>query len=155
MKPEYKPLVVFVAVIVGLAAILGACFWAPLVSLPATLPIAAGTVIHLRPDKYDAGRYLVWFNLTEPGRMVGGWSTQRGTWIYADWVNQSNLRHGWIAPPGDVPWNGTVNHTFVPGSYFMAFSGYGYDNVTITQTVQIVDPGGADGSHLYFDQSRW
>lgn len=153
MKPEHKPLVAFAAVVVGIAVLLGVYFSAQPTDVRATLPIPAGTVIHLRPDKFDPGQYVLRFSLTEPGRIVGGWSTQRGTWIYIDWANHSNTRRAWIVPPLDVPWNATVNQTFVPGEYVMSFSGYGYDNVTITKTIQIVYPGGTNATHFYWDQS--
>ncbi len=104
---------------------------------PTGLPLRAGTVIRLRPSG-DNETYLVPFSLSQPGRLTGAWSAEHGASVWIGWANANRS-----APPLPCfgPGNGTVNQTFVPGHYLMVVNGFGYDNVTVTQTIQIDYPG--------------
>ena len=149
MNPRSRALVVpVVCFAVVLVIAVASIFYIMTLPGPPTLPVLAGTVIHFQPIGPVAHGYSVEFSLAQPGRMVGSWYADQGGILVVDWVNDTQKFT--VASCGG-PWNESMDHTFPPGDYRMVFWSSG--NLTVTQTIQVVYPGGPAGSSRYVDAS--
>ncbi len=109
-----------------------------------SLPIPAGSVL------------VPWGHFTftvgpAPGRLVGAWVT--GAHVLA-WVGSSSVNTDELhLPPSPWPCNASFNVTLAPGAYQLDFFDQGpanpsygsaSGNITVTQTIEVVYPGGSE-----------
>lgn len=104
-------------------------------SAPNTLPIPAGTTLRVRP--WSSGPFLIFFNTTRPGTLVGAWVSTVPVDAEVDsWGNPGGPLY-----PYHFASNGSF-HTYlsVPYEYVLKFAPS--DNttatVTVTGTIQVV-----------------
>ncbi len=147
MKPEDRALVIFMAIVVGVAAAGGLYILVVGGSLPSGLPIPAGTTFTAN----ETERWVATFTAGPlGGRLEGAWTAYTGSGFITLVVVNGTVSKPWPPPVLFCPllyaWdqmNGTIDVAVGPGPhtvYWSTGSCSSAQEIVVTQPIQLVAP---------------
>lgn len=147
MKPEDRAIVIFLAVVVGVASAGGLYFILVAGNLPTTLPIPAGTTFTLNQTESWVAHFTAG---PLGGRLEGAWTAYTGSGFITLVVVNGTASKPWPPPLVTCPlfyswgqFNGSIDVVVGPGAHTIYWStGYcsSAQEIVVTQSIQIIGP---------------